>query len=174
RVGLRCAAGTGQHDSPGSVPALSRRRAAALRCHRAHPAPDDIDLSVGTSLRGSGRGLDSRVWPSLRPDPRAHPRDSGRRRRQPRTLHAGAPMSNPPEQTAAAPASVSAEMEILLRRVERERRARKQAEQLLENKSMELYEANQRLQAHAAELERVVHERTRALEQALTVVEESL
>jgi signal transduction histidine kinase len=83
-------------------------------------------------------------------------------------------MSNPPEQTAAAPASVSAEMEILLRRVERERRARKQAEQLLENKSMELYEANQRLQAHAAELERVVHERTRALEQALTVVEESL
>ena len=83
-------------------------------------------------------------------------------------------MSNPPEQNAAAPASVSAEMEILLRRVERERRARKQAEQLLENKSMELYEANQRLQAHAAELERVVHERTRALEQALTVVEESL
>jgi len=67
-------------------------------------------------------------------------------------------MSNPPEHSAA-PATVSAEMEILLRRVERERRARKQAEQLLENKSMELYEANQRLQAHAAGLERVVHER---------------
>jgi len=83
-------------------------------------------------------------------------------------------MSNPPEQNPAAPASVSADMEILLRRVERERRARKQAEQLLENKSLELYEANQRLQAHAAELERLVHERTRALEQALTVVEESL
>ena len=32
---------------------------------------------------------------------------------------------------------------------------------------MELYDANQRLQAHAAELERTVHERTRALEQAL-------
>ena len=58
--------------------------------------------------------------------------------------------------TAAAPD----EMEILIRRVERERRARKQAEQLLEHKSMELYEANQRLQAHAAELERIVHERT--------------
>jgi len=84
-------------------------------------------------------------------------------------------MSNTPEQnTAASAASVSAEMEILLRRVDRERSARKQAEQLLENKSSELYEANQRLQAHAAELERVVHDRTRALEQALTVVEESL
>jgi signal transduction histidine kinase len=82
-------------------------------------------------------------------------------------------MSNTPEQNPAAP-SISAEMEILLRRVDRERGARKQAEQLLENKSTELYEANQRLQAHAAELERVVHERTRALEQALKVVEESL
>jgi len=66
------------------------------------------------------------------------------------------------------------EMEIVLRRVERERRARKQAEQLLEHKSMELYEANQRLQAHAAELERLVHERTRALEQALAVMDEAL
>jgi signal transduction histidine kinase/ActR/RegA family two-component response regulator len=66
------------------------------------------------------------------------------------------------------------EMEIVLRRVERERRARKQAEQLLEHKSMELYEANQRLQAHAAELERIVHERTRALEHALSVMDEAL
>jgi two-component system, sensor histidine kinase len=66
------------------------------------------------------------------------------------------------------------EMEILLRRVERERRARKQAEQLLEHKSMELYEANQRLQAHAAELERIVHERTRALEHAIGVMDEAL
>jgi signal transduction histidine kinase/ActR/RegA family two-component response regulator len=72
--------------------------------------------------------------------------------------------------TAAAPD----EMEILIRRVERERRARKQAEQLLEHKSMELYEANQRLQAHAAELERLVHERTRALEHALAVMDEAL
>ncbi len=66
------------------------------------------------------------------------------------------------------------EMEILIRRVERERRARKQAEQLLEHKSMELYEANQRLQAHAAELERIVHERTRALEHAIGVMDEAL
>jgi len=65
-------------------------------------------------------------------------------------------------------------MEILIRRVERERRARKQAEQLLEHKSMELYEANQRLQAHAAELERIVHERTRALEHAIGVMDEAL
>jgi hypothetical protein len=77
---------------------------------------------------------------------------------------------NSPLATAALPD----EMEILLRRVERERRARKQAEQLLEHKSMELYEANQRLQAHAAELERLVHERTRALEQALGVMDEAL
>jgi signal transduction histidine kinase/ActR/RegA family two-component response regulator len=83
-------------------------------------------------------------------------------------------MSTPPEHPPAVPATTTADMEILLRRVERERRARKQAEQLLENRSMELYEANQRLQAHAAELERIVHERTRALEQALAVVEESL
>jgi signal transduction histidine kinase/ActR/RegA family two-component response regulator len=83
-------------------------------------------------------------------------------------------MSTNPEPHPGAPAMATAEMEILLRRVERERRARKQAEQLLENKSMELYEANQRLQAHAAQLERTVHERARALEQALAVMEEAL
>ena len=83
-------------------------------------------------------------------------------------------MSSAPASQQSPSAAATPEMEILLRRVERERQARKQAEQLLENKSMELYEANQRLQAHAAELERVVHERTRALEQALGVVEESL
>jgi len=75
---------------------------------------------------------------------------------------------------AAATVAPPAETEILLRRVERERRARKQAEQLLEHKSQELYQANQRLQAHAAELERIVHERTRALEQALQVVQDAL
>jgi two-component system, sensor histidine kinase len=83
-------------------------------------------------------------------------------------------MSTAPEQHPAAQTTASAEMEILLRRVERERRARKQAEQLLENKSSELYEANQRLQAHAAELERTVHERTRKLEQALALADEAL
>ena len=83
-------------------------------------------------------------------------------------------MSTAPEQHPAAPTTASAEMEILLRRVERERRARKQAEQLLETKNSELYEANQRLQAHAAELERTVHERTRKLEQALALADEAL
>jgi len=60
-----------------------------------------------------------------------------------------------------------AETEILLRRVERERAARKQAEQLLEQKSMELFEANQRLQAQTAKLEVAIQERTRALEEAV-------
>jgi two-component system, sensor histidine kinase len=83
-------------------------------------------------------------------------------------------MSTAPEQHPAAPTTATAEMEILLRRVERERRARKQAEQLLENKSSELYEANQQLQAHAAELERTVLERTRKLEQALALADEAL
>ncbi|MEO8629008.1 MAG: ATP-binding protein [Betaproteobacteria bacterium] len=83
----------------------------------------------------------------------------------------GAGSAGPYLDVVAAP---TGEVDILLRRVERERRARKQAEQLLEHKSMELYDANQRLQAHAAKLERIVHERTRALEQALSVVEEAL
>jgi signal transduction histidine kinase/ActR/RegA family two-component response regulator len=83
-------------------------------------------------------------------------------------------MSTHLEPHAGAPTTPTAEMEILLRRAERERRARKQAEQLLENRSLELYEANQRLQAHAAQLEHTVHERTRSLEQALAVMEEAL
>ena len=83
-------------------------------------------------------------------------------------------MSTTPAPQQSPSATTTPQIEILLRRVERERHARKQAEQLLENRSMELYEANQRLQAHAAELERIVHDRTRALEQALAVVEESL
>ena len=68
----------------------------------------------------------------------------------------------------------SGEMEILLRRVERERHARKQAEQLLERKSLELYEFNQRLQAQAAKLEIAVQERTRALESAVVKMQEAL
>ena len=68
----------------------------------------------------------------------------------------------------------AAEMEILLRRVERERQARKQAEQLLEHKSRELYEANQQLQAQAARLELTVQERTRALEEALEAMQDAL
>ena len=81
--------------------------------------------------------------------------------------------------TAARAASgtqpvATTEMEILLRRVERERQARKQAEQLLEHKSLELFEANQTLQAQAAKLEVAVHERTRALEEALAVMQDAL
>ncbi len=87
---------------------------------------------------------------------------------------------NQPSGLAAARAArdtqapVSGEMEILLRRVERERQARKQAEQLLERKSLELYESNQRLQAQAAKLEIAVQERTRALEDAAARMQEAL
>ena len=73
---------------------------------------------------------------------------------------------------SAAPSQ--AEVEILLRRVERERQARKQAEQLLEHKARELYEANQQLQAQAARLELTVLERTRALEEALAGMQDAL
>jgi signal transduction histidine kinase/ActR/RegA family two-component response regulator len=75
---------------------------------------------------------------------------------------------------AGGPQAPAADMEILLRRVERERLARKQAEQLLEQKSRELYDANQRLQAHTARLELTVQERTRALEEALVQMEDAL
>jgi signal transduction histidine kinase/ActR/RegA family two-component response regulator len=74
----------------------------------------------------------------------------------------------------AGQASASADMELLLRRVERERQARKQAEQLLEHKSRELYEANQQLQAQTAKLELTVLERTRALEEALAAMQDAL
>ena len=56
-------------------------------------------------------------------------------------------------------ATPSSEVEILLRRVERERQARKQAEQLLELKSAEQYEVNQRVQAETARLELAVQDR---------------
>jgi len=59
-------------------------------------------------------------------------------------------------------------VQVLLRRVERERLARKRAEELLERKSTELFEANQQLQTQTARLELTVRERTQALEQALT------
>jgi signal transduction histidine kinase/ActR/RegA family two-component response regulator len=73
-----------------------------------------------------------------------------------------------------APAPANGEIEILLRRVERERQARKQAEQLLERKSLELFETNQRLQAQAAKLEITVLERTRALEDAAARMQDAL
>jgi len=58
------------------------------------------------------------------------------------------------------------EQERLLNRIERERQARKQAELLLEQKSRELYEINQHLQASRDELERRVAERTQQLAEA--------
>ena len=52
------------------------------------------------------------------------------------------------------------------RRYERERRAREEAEQLLEGKSRDLYEANELLKRQAARLEAAVRERTADLETA--------
>lgn len=78
-------------------------------------------------------------------------------------------MHDPAESPSAVPdAPPSPEVwEALKRRlsarVERERRAREEAERLLECKSLELYEANRALSAAAAELERRVVERTREL-----------
>ncbi len=56
------------------------------------------------------------------------------------------------------------ELELLKRQVERERLARKQAEFLLENKSRELFESNQKLVQLNATLEDLVLERTKQLE----------
>jgi signal transduction histidine kinase/ActR/RegA family two-component response regulator len=56
-------------------------------------------------------------------------------------------------------------------RLERERAARKQAEALLEEKSLDLYRANQALQATAQGLETRVAERTAELAAALTAAE---
>ncbi|MCX7801371.1 MAG: hypothetical protein N2109_13665, partial [Fimbriimonadales bacterium] len=55
---------------------------------------------------------------------------------------------------------------LALRRLERERRARKEAEALLEAKSRELYLANQQLRALADSLERQVAQRTEDLARA--------
>lgn len=54
----------------------------------------------------------------------------------------------------------------LEKRLERERNARQQAEQLLESKSLELYQANQELRAQADSLEQIVAERTHELVEA--------
>ncbi|SEA81730.1 Signal transduction histidine kinase [Thiothrix caldifontis] len=58
------------------------------------------------------------------------------------------------------------EITRLQRRLERERSARKQAEQLLESKSLALYQANQELRAQADSLEQMIIERTRELVEA--------
>lgn len=59
------------------------------------------------------------------------------------------------------------------RRLERERAARKQAEQLLEQKSRELYHSNRALTQLTQELERQVEERTAQLQTALRKAEEA-
>jgi signal transduction histidine kinase len=59
---------------------------------------------------------------------------------------------------------------IWQRRFDRERVARKQAEALLERKSLELFQANQTLQHMNQNLERLVQERTRELEDANTAL----
>lgn len=58
------------------------------------------------------------------------------------------------------------EVARLQRRLDREKKARKQAEHLLENKSLELYQTNQELRALADSLENTVEERTRELVEA--------
>jgi signal transduction histidine kinase/DNA-binding response OmpR family regulator len=58
------------------------------------------------------------------------------------------------------------EIELLQRRLERERQARKQAEALLEQKSLELYQTNQELRQLAEHLEELVSERTAELAEA--------
>ncbi len=59
----------------------------------------------------------------------------------------------------------------LSRRLERERLARKEAEQLLEQKSRELFDANRALQLLARDLERQVETRTAELRSALDAAE---
>ncbi|MFM7531257.1 MAG: putative bifunctional diguanylate cyclase/phosphodiesterase [Rubrivivax sp.] len=71
----------------------------------------------------------------------------------------------PAAEVLAQPTDLAASLEALQRRlmgrVERERRARLEAERLLECKSLELYEANQALSAAAADLKCRVAELTR-------------
>lgn len=55
---------------------------------------------------------------------------------------------------------------LLQRRLERERLARKEAEKLLEAKSLQLYEANEVLKGAAENLEQEVANRTHALKLA--------
>lgn len=69
--------------------------------------------------------------------------------------------------------SQNSEDYVSRRRYMRERQARAEAEQLLEQKSRELYLANQELSAHSAKLEEAVRERTKDLELALAQAEQA-
>ncbi len=62
--------------------------------------------------------------------------------------------------------SMSTELDILKRRLERERQGRKQAEAILEQKALELFYANQKLQKLNESLEKTVKERTMALQKS--------
>lgn len=66
---------------------------------------------------------------------------------------------------------MSEEIDRLHKRLERERRARKEAESILEEKSLALYNANLRLQAAAEQAETLVVQRTAQLSQALQAAE---
>ena len=65
------------------------------------------------------------------------------------------------------------ELERALKRAERERRARKYAESVLENRSRELFHASQRLQAAYDRLEERVRERTQELAVAMELLRET-
>lgn len=72
-----------------------------------------------------------------------------------------APTARPAAEAGAE--SAAERLGRLERRLERERRARMEAERLLEAKSLELYEANRALSALASDLEQRVADRTREL-----------
>lgn len=64
---------------------------------------------------------------------------------------------------------MSDETKLLERRLKREKAARRQAEQLLESKSLELYESNQALTKLAESLEKRIEERTLELQAATEI-----
>lgn len=59
---------------------------------------------------------------------------------------------------------MSAEVEVLKRKIEREKKARQQAEKLLEAKAFDLYRANENLKKLNESLEKQIKERTEALQ----------
>lgn len=67
--------------------------------------------------------------------------------------------------------TVDPAVERALRRAARERTARKEAEALLEQKSLELYRKNEKLRLQAQDLETLVSMRTAALEKALEMAQ---
>ena len=66
---------------------------------------------------------------------------------------------------------IAVTVEKLQRRLEREKRAKQEAERLLEEKSLDLYQANQQLLLFTADLEKIVELRTNELKMALMKAE---